>query len=228
MMDGHKPVLEAIDLAKVFKTPKTVEVFSGLNLTVCGGESLAITGKSGQGKSTLLQVLGTLDPPSKGQVKIMGKPLSPFNVSKIRRQHVAFVFQSFHLLEDYTVLDNILMPAKISREDTSVKSSAHHRALHLLDRIGLSERANFNTKLLSGGEKQRVAIARAFCNDPDILFADEPSGNLDSETASVIHGLLLEFSAQPNKALVLVTHDDTLAKMCSRHYEIVDGSLISG
>ncbi len=218
-------VLEAKDLHKSFYSPKKISILKGINISVHQGESVAIMGRSGEGKSTLLQVLGTLDNPSSGSLSIMNQEVSYFNKSRIRNQNLAFIFQSFHLLEDYTALDNVLMPAQIGRKDISLGSEAYNQAIQLLDLVGLSNRASFNTKLLSGGEKQRVAIARALCNNPDIILADEPSGNLDKVTAQSIHQLLLGFSREQNKALIVVTHDEALAALCDTQYSLIDGIL---
>lgn len=227
-MHSHDPsiVLRANNIHKSFTHPKNVSILRGINLVVRKGESVAITGRSGQGKSTLLQLLGTLEPPCAGTLEIVNQPITRFNKGKIRNQHIAFVFQSFHLLEDYTAIDNVLMPARIARQNTAKGSLAYTRGQELLERVGLSERAKFHTKLLSGGEKQRVAIARALCNDPDLILADEPSGNLDKQTAAMIHSLLLDFVRQGNKSVIIVTHDQELAGLCSSRYELVDGILI--
>lgn len=223
----NKPVvLQVKNLHKAFYNPNTVSILKGVDLTVHKGDTIAIMGRSGEGKSTLLQILGTLDNPCSGNIEILGQPVSNFNKSKIRNQHLAFIFQSFHLLEDYTALENVLMPAKISRKNTSNNSPAYNRAQELLCAVSLQDRLHFNTKLLSGGEKQRVAIARAFCNDPDIILADEPSGNLDRQTSRQIHSLLLDFAHKHNKTLIVVTHDQELSELCSRRYRLCDGILI--
>lgn len=220
-------VLRASGLHKTFYHPIKVHIIKGVDLTVCRGEAVAITGRSGEGKSTLLQLLGTLENPCQGSLEISGQTVTSMNKSSIRNQHVAFVFQSFHLLEDYTALENILMPARIGRHRTSKGTQAYQRACALLESMGLGERAHFHTKLLSGGEKQRVAIARALCNDPDIILADEPSGNLDRQTAENIHSLLLNFARQENKSVIIVTHDQQLASLCDRQYVLHNGQLAS-
>ncbi len=219
------PLLEASGIKKTFTNPLKINILKEITLSVHGGESIAILGRSGQGKSTLLQILGTLEKATEGSLWIKGQNVTAFNVAEIRRKEIAFVFQSYFLLEDYTVLENVLIPARINREDTRPGSAAYLRALDLLEQVELTSRAHFNTKLLSGGEKQRTAIARSLCNNPDLIFADEPSGNLDDETASIIHKILLNFSKQPNKALVLVTHDTTLAALCSKRYILNSGTL---
>lgn len=217
------PILEARGIRKVFTSPIKVDILKGIDLAVHGGESIAIMGRSGQGKSTLLQILGTLDKPTQGALHIKGQPVTPFNVADIRRSAIAFVFQSYFLLEDYTVLENVLIPARIDRQDTSPGSTAYCRAMELLEMVELTHRADFNTKLLSGGEKQRTAIARSLCNNPSLIFADEPSGNLDNETAGIIHKILLDFAKQPDKAMILVTHDNDLAALCSKRFILSDG-----
>lgn len=218
-------LLKAEDIHKSFYSPVKVPILKGIDLSVEAGETVAIMGRSGEGKSTLLQVLGTLDSPCSGKLEIAGLNVNNFNKSKIRNKHIAFIFQSFHLLEDYTALENVLMPASIARQNISKGSIAYKRGCELLEMVGLSARANFNTKLLSGGEKQRVAIARALCNDPDLILADEPSGNLDKQTSVSIHSLLLNFVAHGNKALIVVTHDPSLASMCQTQYHLHGGRL---
>lgn len=217
-MSNNRFVLEAINLSKTFKNPTKISILENLHLKVEKGETVAIKGRSGEGKSTLLQILGTLDSQTSGTLSILGQKVSMFNKSKIRSENLGFIFQSFHLLEDYTALENVLIPAKIARKPTEKGSPSYKRALNLLEQVGLLDRAHFNAKLLSGGEKQRVSIARALSNDPDILLADEPSGNLDKETAKVIHDLLIHFAKDQNKSLIVVTHDDLLASLTDTNY----------
>lgn len=221
----HQPLLVAKNLRKIFYHPKEIHILNGINLEVAGGSSVAIMGRSGQGKSTLLQILGTLDDACEGSLEIGGHQVSRYNKSFIRNKKLAFVFQSFHLLDDYTALENVLMPARIGRNNIAKGSSLHQHGLNLLEKVGLKPRADFLAKFLSGGEKQRVAIARALCNDPTLILADEPSGNLDRATAEIIQNLLLEFSSQPNKALIVVTHDEVLAAECSVRYTLDSGLL---
>lgn len=182
-------------------------------------------GTSGEGKSTLLQILGTLEAPTSGDLLIAGKSVLNTPLSILRNRHIGFVFQAFNLLEDYTVLQNVLMPALIGGKGIGKHSEAYSRALYLIERVGLKQRLHFHTKLLSGGEKQRVALARALCNDPEIILADEPSGNLDHNTSSHIHALLMEAVKEFNKALIVVTHDDTLAALCDRKLILCNGYL---
>lgn len=219
-----KTLLEAINLHKSFYYPTAIPVLRGINLQVKAGEAVAIVGRSGEGKSTLLQILGTLEDPCQGCLKIDDQVVSRSNKGLIRNQFIGFVFQSFHLLEDYSALENVLMPARIARQ--KVNRETQQKGLYLLEKVGLADRAHFHTKLLSGGEKQRVALARALCNDPQIIFADEPSGNLDGQTAQAIHDLLLAF-VEEGKALILVTHDWKLAQLCTKQYELKNGVLIA-
>lgn len=223
-----KPILSAKSIRKVFSKPFAIEILKGISLDLFPGESIAIMGASGEGKSTLLQIFGTLEEPTSGELSIAGISVLKGPVPAIRNRHIGFVFQSFNLLEDYTVLQNVLMPALIGGKDIHTGSAAHDRALNLLERVGLNERLFFHTKLLSGGEKQRVAIARALCNNPEIILADEPSGNLDHATSHHIHALLMEAVKEFNKALIVVTHDRELASLCDRTFLLCDGLLTEG
>lgn len=224
-MDNQTPLLVASGIHKKFKRPQEISVLKGIDLTVHAGESVAIVGRSGEGKSTLLNILGTLEKPSAGSIHIAGEEVSFFNTSRLRNLKIGFVFQSFHLLEEYTVLENILFPAAISRFKAAQKSKIIKKAEDLLEMVGLSDRKKFMAKLLSGGEKQRVAIARAFMNDPSIILADEPTGNLDDETSQIIHNLLFDF-VKKGKACIIVTHNQNLAKECSRITVLQGGSLL--
>lgn len=219
-------ILEAKDIEKSFYTPQRIPVLKKISLDVFPGDTIAITGRSGQGKSTLIQILGTLERACSGSLSIDGKKVNFFNKSALRRDCLSFIFQSFHLLDDYSAIENVLMPAKISRQPIHKGSRAYNRAMELIERVGLADRAHFQTKLLSGGEKQRVAIARALCNDPSIIFADEPSGNLDKQTSQAIHEFLIDYVKRNNKALIVVTHNPELASMCDINYELQNGELI--
>jgi lipoprotein-releasing system ATP-binding protein len=213
-----KPILEAKGLSKKFGHPVEVEVLRHIDLTVNPGETVAIMGTSGEGKSTLLHILGTLEDPTSGTLLITGKQGSP----RLRNQTIGFVFQSFFLLEDYTALENVLMPARIGR-----RKGMKARGRKLLERMGLGHRIDFPVKLLSGGEKQRVALARSLCNDPPIIMADEPSGNLDHETSDKIHSLLLDVVRSEGKTLITVTHDQALADLCDRVLILRNGQVES-
>jgi lipoprotein-releasing system ATP-binding protein len=210
--------LTAQDLWKSYEDPH-VDILRGISLKVEPGESVAICGRSGEGKTTLLHLLGGLENPSRGIVRI-GDELLYKGASSLRNLKIGFVFQSFHLLDDCTALENVLMPSRIARRPLDI---AH--GLELLRRVGLESRAHFPAHLLSGGEKQRVAFARALCNDPDFILADEPSGNLDRGHAQRIGELLLECTCR-KKGLILVTHDPELAALCQRRYTLQNGVLL--
>ncbi len=220
-------VLKAKKLTKKFSSPVPVEVLKGVDIELHRGESAAIIGKSGEGKSTLLHILGTLENSCSGTLEICGQDTRTASIPKLRSKHIGFIFQSCNLLDDYTTLDNVLMPAIIARQDISVNSAARKRALMLLEIVGLKERALFPAKLLSGGEKQRAAIARALCNDPDLILADEPSGNLDTKHSQEIHSLLTGLCKNFNKALIVVTHDKEFSSLCDKTWLLKDGNLSS-
>jgi len=221
-----EPILQAKRLRKIFLHPSPVEILKEIDIEIYPGESTAIVGNSGEGKSTLLYLLGTLEEASSGNLYIKGKKVTPSTSAPLRNAHIGFIFQSFHLLEDQTALQNVLMPALIAGKEIRKGSFAHTRALELLEQVGLSHRVSFTTRLLSGGEKQRVAIARALCNDPAILLADEPSGNLDSQTALLIHDLLLSCVQKLGKTLIVVTHNQELAALCTNIHRLHQGILL--
>ena len=218
-------LLEARDLYKTFDGIHPVEILQGISFQISSGESLAIIGKSGSGKSTLLHILGTLESPSSGSLLIQGKEAFS-HAEELRRHTLGFVFQSFHLLEDYTLLENILMPAAITRKNIRAHSQSFLKAQELIEFIGLSDRTHTPVKFLSGGEKQRVAIARAFCNNPDLLLVDEPTGNLDPISGAMVQNLLLEGCKKQGKSLILVTHDEDFACLCDRVYLLKEGHLL--
>jgi len=213
-------IIKAKNLIKSFHSPQQVSILTGVSIEIAQGESIAITGRSGEGKTTLLHILGTLEPFDSGELTIAGIPQNKGNASELRNKHMGFVFQAFNLLEDFTALENVLMPARIARNSIDLK-----KGLELLALVGLEHRAHFPAKLLSGGERQRVAIARALCNNPDIIFADEPSGNLDKASADAIADLLFNLVKTHNKTLILVTHDLTLASRCDRNFSLCQGQL---
>lgn len=222
---SHTLILNAHKIQKIYKNPVDVEILKSISLKLMAGQSIAIMGASGEGKSTLLHILGTLESPTSGSLEICSKTIQAKNRCSIRNCDIGFIFQSFHLLEDYSTLDNILIPAKIARKSTKKNSMAYLRAEKLLDHVGLRSRAHFSTKVLSGGEKQRVSIARALCNDPKIILADEPTGNLDHQTSLKIHQLLMGTCKRENKGLIIVTHDPELAKLCDLIYRLENGLL---
>ncbi|HEY4832008.1 MAG TPA: ABC transporter ATP-binding protein [Waddliaceae bacterium] len=219
------PILHAKNIYKSYAYPINTPILNGIDLTIYPGDSVAIMGRSGEGKSTLLHILGTLETACQGTLEIAGNDTSSFSKTQVRNRHISFVFQSFHLLNDCTALENVLMPAKIARQNVSKGSIFFKKGIELLEQVKLSHRAHYNVKLLSGGEKQRVAIARAFCNNPDIILADEPSGNLDSHNAQIIQELLIQFVNQMQKALIVVTHDHHLASLCRKQYQLQEGKL---
>lgn len=196
-------MIRAEQISKHFTHPHTFSLFKDLSLELNEKESLAITGPSGIGKSTLLHILGTLESPSSGDLFIKNERVTRQNRDQFRREEIGFVFQLFHLFDDLSVLDNVLMPTKIARREN------RNRAIELLNRVDLAHRIDHPTHLLSGGEKQRVSIARALVNEPSIILADEPTGNLDALHAKEIQDLLLECCDQCT--LITVTHDMNFA-----------------
>ncbi|BAE81252.1 ABC transporter of lipoproteins [Chlamydia felis Fe/C-56] len=220
------PLIEAKNLSKVVQqSNQNIEILRNVNFNLYPGEIVAITGASGNGKSTLLHLLGTLDTPSSGELIFLGKKKESYNLSAFRNQHIGFIFQNFYLLEDDTVINNILMPASIARQTTAKGSSTYNKALGLIEAVGLSHRTHSQCSLLSGGEKQRVAIARALINNPSILLADEPSGNLDDKTSKYIHHLLLSQSHN-SRGVLIVTHNKQLARQCHREGILQNGELV--
>lgn len=200
-------------------------ILDDISFDLKSGETLAIVGASGSGKTTLLGLLAGLDRPSQGEVFLAGQALSPLSEderAKVRQNNVGFVFQSFHLLPTLTALDNVMLALEIANHPLP-----RARAKEALAMVGLSHRISHYPRQLSGGEQQRVAIARAFANEPAILFADEPTGNLDRTTGTVIADLLFDLNTQANTAVVLVTHDPELAKRCQITHTIDGGRLAS-
>jgi lipoprotein-releasing system ATP-binding protein len=226
-MNTSTPVLVAEDLGKTFHGPAEIELFKKLSFVLHAGETAAISGRSGEGKTTLLHILGTLEAPSSGKLSIAGQEVSWSNTAALRNESLGFIFQSFHLLEHYTALENILMPARIAR--SSVRKGSHHfeKAMDLLEKVGMMHRKDFPVKLLSGGEKQRVALARSLINDPAILFADEPTGNLDRQTSLQVQEFLFNCVKEQGTSLVIVTHDEQLAALCQKQTRLEGGFLTS-
>jgi putative ABC transport system ATP-binding protein len=206
---------------RVTTADSTLTILSEVELAVKAGETLAITGASGSGKSTLLGLLAGLDQPSSGEIFLLGQRLNDLDEdarARLRASRIGFVFQSFQLLPALTALENILLPLELAG-----RADARERATHWLDRVGLAARAAHTPRQLSGGEQQRIAIARAFATDPQILFADEPTGNLDADTGARIIDLLFELNTSAHTTLILVTHDDALAARCQRRLHLVAG-----
>ncbi len=206
---------------------KALTIFTDLNLQIYEGEQVAITGRSGSGKSTLLGILATLDEASAGQLYVCGQAVHELNEEQralVRLQHIGFVFQSFQLLPHLSALENVMLPLRIQAHFNY--TDAEKRALNLLQKVGLERQSSQTPKVLSGGEQQRVAIARALITEPKIVFADEPTGNLDGHTAEDIEQLLFQLNKELGTTLVLVTHDLQLAAQCQRHFELRDGQII--
>lgn len=212
---------------KIQLSQKQLTIFEDLSLEILTGEQVAITGRSGSGKSTLLGILATLDQASAGQLTVCGELVSNLNEEQralVRLKNIGFVFQSFQLLPHLTALENVMLPLRLQPDFKY--SDAEQKALVLLQKVGLERQAQQTPKVLSGGEQQRVAIARALVSEPKIIFADEPTGNLDGETAQEIERLLFQLNRELGTTLVLVTHDPDLARQCQRHFELVNGQLI--
>ena len=208
----------------VITTNGPLHILSSVDLTIKRGDSLAIVGASGSGKSTLLSLLAGLDTSSTGTVTLNGHELTTMNEdarAEMRNQLIGFVFQSFQLLSGLTALENVMLPLELGGD-----KQAHSKAAILLDRVGLSPRITHTPKQLSGGEQQRVALARAFVTEPAILFADEPTGNLDSKTGEQIIELLFELNQEKHTTLVLVTHDNALADRCQHSIKLEAGYLV--
>lgn len=224
-------MLEAKNIHKVYYNGiKQLEVLKGVNLSIGKGEFAAIVGPSGAGKSTLLHILGGLDTPTQGEVvfeqrNIYG--LSDAELSGIRNKRVGFIFQFYHLLSEFTVIENVTMPALINSEKGIAASELRKRALRFLEEVGLSERLAYFPNQLSGGEQQRVAIARALINNPGLLFCDEPTGNLDSKNSEDIIALVRKISRENQMAVLLVTHNTELAKTAQALYHLKDGVLVN-
>mgnify|MGYP002514053693 FL=1 len=204
----------------------TLKVLKGLDFSVGAAEVVSIMGASGAGKSTLLQILGTLSTPDAGSLVIDGVDVLKLKGDKLaefRNKRIGFVFQFHHLLPEFTALENVMIPAFIAGRS---KKDAEQAATQLLTDLGLGERLSHKPSELSGGEQQRVAIARALINKPAVLFADEPSGNLDSKTKEELHKLFFELRDKYGQTIIIVTHDPDLAKMCDRELYMVDGDFV--
>jgi putative ABC transport system ATP-binding protein len=218
------PIIQAQNLYyEIANQDNYIRILQGLNLTINTGEQVAIIGSSGSGKSTLLSLLAGLDIPTRGQVLVEMKAFSSLDEdgrALVRASNMSFVFQSFQLLPALTALENVMLPLQLTQHADAMALS-----LEALDQVGLSRRVQHYPKQLSGGEQQRVAIARAFATKPRILFADEPTGNLDNATGKVIIELLFKMNAEANTTLVLVTHDMQLASRCQRQLQLDNGVL---
>lgn len=215
-----------IKATDIHKSYGDLHVLKGIDLHVAAGEIVSIVGKSGVGKSTLLHILGTLDQPDRGSLLIKDEEvfgLSAKKIASFRNRNIGFIFQFHHLLPEFTALENVCIPAFIAGKE---EADARERAKELLDYLGLTARLRHKPGQLSGGEQQRVAVARALINQPAVVFADEPSGNLDSTSSQELHQLLFRLRDDFSQSFIIVTHNEDLAAMSDRALEMVDGKLI--
>src|SRR5215213_6011453 len=215
-----------LSATNIHKKYGPVEVLKGVDISINAGEIVSIVGPSGSGKSTLLHILGTLDKPDRGEVFLSRENISRLQGNKLagfRNKHIGFVFQFHHLLPEFSALENVCIPGWLSNKKTS---EVKKRAEELLSMLGLKDRLENKPNALSGGEQQRVAVARALINNPDIVFADEPSGNLDSANAKELHQLFFDLRKQFNQTFLIVTHNEELAQMSDRILHMKDGKII--
>jgi ABC-type lipoprotein export system ATPase subunit len=222
----NEPLLSARSVTKAYTLGKrSLEVLCGVSLDVARGDFLALRGASGAGKSTLLHLFGGLDSPNAGEIWFAGKDLAhlpPSDLTMLRNRKVGFIFQAYHLLPELDALENVCLPARLARVPVAV---AEPRGRELLTRVGLGARMDHKPYELSGGEQQRVAIARALMNEPELILADEPTGNLDSHTGAEIIDLLLNLRADKNTTLIIATHDASVAARAPKVVELVDGKI---
>jgi len=221
-------VLELSGVTKDYGTHIVTHVLYGIDLTLCAGELTALMGPSGSGKSTLLNITGLLDKPTRGKVFVQGTDTSTLGEERLtllRGRSIGFIFQFHHLLSAFTALENVMLPAYSGRGRPT--AAMRQRALELLCRVGLEDRAHYRTLDLSGGQQQRVAIARALMQNPPLVLADEPTGNLDTASADQVFELLRGFNREQGTALLVVTHDPRLARRCDRVVTLVDGRIAS-
>jgi lipoprotein-releasing system ATP-binding protein len=225
--ETRDPMISASQVAKTFYTEGgkggKLVVLRGITLSIHKGEIVTIVGASGAGKSTLLHILGTLDRPTSGTVKYDGVDVFSMgddDLARFRSTSIGFVFQFHHLLPEFTALENVAMPALIAGKKLA---AVKDRALELLGEVGMADRADERPPKLSGGEQQRVAVARALMNDPRVVLADEPSGNLDSENANLLHALIWNLSRKRGQTFIIVTHNESLANQADRKVRIADG-----
>lgn len=219
-----EPILRTNDLHKSYDLGRRlIEVLHGVNLEIGEGEFISLQGASGTGKSTLLHLLGGLDDPTSGEVFASGQSLSAMSSTRLanwRNGEVGFVFQSYHLLPEFDALENVLLPARMAQAN---RAESQNRAESLLERVGLAKRMHHLPAELSGGEQQRVALARALINQPQLLLADEPTGNLDSKTGGEVLDLLCELQSEANLTMIIATHDDKVANRAHQTVQLVDG-----
>jgi lipoprotein-releasing system ATP-binding protein len=223
-------LLDVRDLVKTYDSGEVeTRVLKGLSMTLDTGESVALLGPSGSGKSTLLSILGTLMKPTSGTYMMLGEELTRADdaaLTEFRNRHIGFVFQFHHLLPDFTALENVMFPAAVAAGRET--GAARQRAQQLLERVGLADRMDFGAGQLSGGQKQRVAIARALMNSPELVLADEPTGNLDRESASQVMELIGEINTNEKTTFLISTHDEKIAQACRRQVRVVDGLTVPG
>ena len=215
-----------IELKGITKSFGSLQVLKGINLAINKGEVVSIVGPSGAGKTTLLQIMGTLDKADTGTLYINGVEVNKLNerkLSEFRNHHIGFVFQFHQLLPEFTALENVMIPAFIAGV---APKEAHKRAMEILELLGLADRASHKPNELSGGEKQRVAVARALINRPSVIFADEPSGSLDTQNKEELHKLFFELRDKLQQTFVIVTHDEGLAQLTDRTIHMVDGCIV--
>lgn len=222
-----QPVLDVRNVSHGFndQSGHRLSVLESLDLRINPGDSVAIIGPSGAGKSTLLSLLAGLDIPESGEILFQGEAFSGLSEDQraaVRRGRIGFVFQSFQLLQGLTAVENVMLPLELTGMSVA---QAKQRAMKWLERVGLSTRTHHRPRMLSGGEQQRVALARAFVNEPALLFADEPTGNLDRRTGESVSELLFELNQETGTTLILVTHDERLASRCQRILSLEDGTL---
>ncbi len=226
-ISNSKPVLKGIGLTKIYDMGKVkISALKEVDLEIYSGDFLSVVGKSGSGKSTLMHILGLLDTPTEGKVLLNDKDTTQYKpnvLAKVRNKEIGFIFQSFNLLPRATTLENVILPLKYSEVPGSEWES---KATEMLKKVGLGDRMQNKSNELSGGQKQRVAIARALVNNPSIVFADEPTGNLDSKTGKAIEDLLTELNEE-GKTIIIVTHDEDLASITRKQVTLHDGSIIS-
>jgi lipoprotein-releasing system ATP-binding protein len=223
-----KIILEAKNITKIYRSgPETIEVLKGLDFNLKEKEIVVIMGPSGVGKSTLLNIIGTLDKPTSGEVIIDGQSVFNYGeqkLSKFRNQHIGFIFQFHYLLPEFTALENVLIPGMI-RGNNSKKDE--ERAIKLLSDVGLAQRLNHRPNQLSGGEQQRVAVARALMNQPKMILADEPTGDLDPRNSQLMFELILELNQKYDQSFVIVTHNEMLAEKANRVVHLLEGKAAS-
>jgi len=215
-----------LEASNIYKSFGNLQVLNGVSLSLERGKILSIVGKSGSGKSTLLHILGTLDKFDKGELFIDGvetNTLGANRISEFRNDKIGFIFQFHHLLEEFNALENVMIPALIGKKS---RNEAKQNALELLEILGLKDRITHKPNQLSGGEQQRVAVARALINKPNLILADEPSGNLDSESSQELHNLIFDLRDRFNLSFIIVTHNDDLAKMSDQFLTMKDGILV--